>query len=272
MKLAMVIDSSRCIDCKACMVSCSTANSVPAGQHRNWVKVKLPDYTAARPGGHFQPGACMHCQNPTCVEACPSGATYRRQDTGEVVIDEKLCIGCGNCMPSCPYGARYIHEKRRVADKCDYCASRRAQGLDPACVGTCPTRARVFGDLDDPGSEAARRLAKNYSVSLEYPGVETRPAMYYVKETAPMNWPRNPEVPVSMRFLTDWAGPAVNGLVGLAGIGLLAALTRGIIMPDKNEKASDDTAPEQLKNGVASESHPDATKNQEKSKLGGGHE
>jgi len=236
MKLAMVIDSSRCIDCKACMISCSTANEVPPGRHRNWIKVKPPEYSAPRPGGHFQPGACMHCQNPTCVAACPSGATWRRSETGEVLIDEGLCIACGNCVPTCPYGARYIHRKRRVADKCDYCASRRAQGLEPACVDTCLTKARAFGDLDDPGSEAARRLAKAKFVQLEYPGVATRPAMFYMKGTAPDNWMRKPEAPASLRFLSDFAAPAVKTLVGLVGFGLLAVLARRVLLKDDDAK------------------------------------
>lgn len=233
MKLAMVIDSSRCIDCKACMVSCSTANAVPTGQHRNWIKEKKPDVTAARPGGHFQPGACMHCQTPSCVPACPSGATFRNPGTGEVLIDKGLCIGCGNCLPACPYGARSIDEERHVADKCDYCAARRAQGLDPACVGTCPTKARTFGDIDDPASPAAQRLALHPHVVLEYPGSPTQPAMYYVKATAPEQWMRKPEQPDSMRFLTRWAAPAIHVLAGLTGAGLLAALLRGLFWPDK---------------------------------------
>jgi tetrathionate reductase subunit B len=238
MKLAMVIDSSRCIDCKACLVSCATANSVPTGKYRNWVREKSPDLSAAKPGGHFQPGACMHCRIPTCVKACLSGASFRRADTSEVVIDAALCIGCGNCLPACPYDARYIHDKKRTADKCDYCASRRAQGFDPACVGTCPTRARVFGDVDDAGSAAAKRLASGRHVLLEYPGSPTQPLMFYMKQTAPDDWLRKPEAPASMRFLTAWAAPAIHALMGLAGMGIMAVFARRMLLPDsKNSTA-----------------------------------
>ena len=238
MKLAMVINSSRCIDCKACLISCSTAHDVPVGKYRNWIREKTPDVTAAKPGGHFQPGACMHCRIPTCVPACPSGATFRRQDTGEVVIDTALCIGCGNCLPACPYGARYSHEAKRVADKCDYCAARRAQGFDPACVGTCPTRARVFGDVNDAGSDAAKLLASGSHVLLEYPGSPTQPLMFYMDATAPDNWLRKPEAPASMRFLTNWAAPAIHGLMGLVSLGLAAVFAKRMLLPDRENSTA----------------------------------
>lgn len=240
MKLAMVIDSSRCIDCKACLISCATAHNVPEGQHRNWIKVKHPDVRAAKPDGHFQPGACMHCAHAVCVMACPTGATVRRAETGEVIIHQDMCIGCGSCLPACPYGARYLRQRPRVADKCDYCASRRAQGLDPACVGTCPTKARTFGDLDDPTSPVAHRWAQGPVTQLEYPGYPTDPAMYYVKATAPVDWPRKPEEPAPIRALTSWIGPAMHALVGLTGLGLLAALGRRLLLPDTSEDTPSD--------------------------------
>ncbi len=239
MKLAMVIDSTRCIDCKACLVSCKTANGVPAGQWRNWVKEALPqDPLPSGPQGgpvpgHYQPGACMHCANPTCVAACPSGAPSRNADTGEVLIDRALCIGCGNCIPACPYGARYKHAALHVADKCDYCAPRRAQGLEPACVGTCPTRSRVFGDLDDPSSEAAQRLAAFPSfVRVENAQSPTAPNMIYVKNTAPVDWAHPAETPASMSALTGIIRPLVKLAVGLTGLGVLGALARQIFLPE----------------------------------------
>lgn len=140
-KYAMVVDSSVCIDCKACMVSCKVQNRVPAGHWRNWIKRTIPEFSLGKlTRTHFQPGGCIQCDNPTCVTACPSGATFKDPETGIVQVNESLCIGCGNCIRACPYGARFRHPEKRVPDKCDFCfsAGRLAQDIPPACVDTCP--------------------------------------------------------------------------------------------------------------------------------------
>ncbi|WP_027176088.1 4Fe-4S dicluster domain-containing protein [Desulfovibrio aminophilus] len=232
-RFAMVVDSSRCIDCKGCMASCKVANRVPDGHWRNWIKRTVPDFSQGpRTRMHFQPGGCMHCDNPTCVAACPTGATFKDKATGEVIIDRSLCIGCGNCIPACPYGARYRHPELKVADKCDFCRERREHGLEPACVDTCPTKARVFGDLDDPDSEVSRLLRENQGkvVRLTSAGTDTKPNMYYLGGTAPRDWPVEPREPSSMTALASLAGPLVKGAVALTGLGVLAMLGRQILI------------------------------------------
>lgn len=228
---AMVIDSARCIDCKACVVSCKVANRTPAGFSRNWIKASEPDFaSSAKPKTHFQPGACMHCEAPTCVEACPTGATYKDAD-GIVVIDESLCIGCGNCIPACPYGARFRNPQKRTADKCNYCPERRANGLQPACVDTCPTKARVFGNIFDPESDAARLLAANKDRTVQVVNAKsnTAPHMYYIGATAPVDWTHQAVMPASMASMTGIVDPVVKTLVGLSGIGVLAMLGRQLM-------------------------------------------
>ena len=219
---AMVIDSSRCIDCKGCVTACAVANQVPAGFHRNWIKAAHLDYAAMRPMGHFQPGGCMHCDKPLCVDACPTGATWKSPETGIVEIDRGLCIGCGNCLGACPYGARYRHPELRVADKCNYCPERRAFGIPPACVDTCPTKARVFGDIGDPDSEAARLLTANQGRALRIINAasDTEPNMYYLGGTAPADWPVEAKLPVPMTIMTGPLMPALTGLAGLAAAGM----------------------------------------------------
>ena len=109
----LVIDALKCFDCKACMVACKVENNVPEGRWRNWVK------PTADPKGRrvqFQPGQCMQCENPACVAACPVRATYKRSD-GMVVIDPKKCIGCGNCVTGCPYGARFRNPETKPGGK-----------------------------------------------------------------------------------------------------------------------------------------------------------
>ena len=242
-RLAMVIDSARCIDCKGCVAACKQANGVGRGEWRNWIKEAVPPVENGKLGrGHFQPGACMHCDEPTCIEACPTGATFKAGD-GSVVIDPKLCIGCGNCIPSCPYGARFRDPVRRKADKCNYCPERRAAGLPPACVDTCPTKARVFGDLNDPNSDAAKLLAANQGkvvrVIAKGPNGkewDTKPNMYYIASTAPDGWAVKPVNPLSFDLMAGVVAPAVKWAVGLSGAGVLVMLARQLMTSgDKKE-------------------------------------
>jgi len=237
-KLAMVIDSAKCIDCKGCMAACKQANGVARGAWRNWIKEAVPPVVNGPDGskklghGHFQPGACMHCDEPSCVQACPTGATYKSASDGSVVIDPKLCIGCGNCIKACPYGARFRDPDKRIADKCNYCPERRAAGLAPACVDTCPTKARVFGDINDPNSDAAKLLAANQGrvvrviAKLSGKSWDTKPNMYYLASTAPDGWAVQPVDPLSFDFLAGVVAPVVKWAVGLSGLGVLVMLGR----------------------------------------------
>lgn len=218
-QLAMIIDPARCIDCKACLVACGTEHGLPAGLHRNWVRQSDADGCIPLPPGvSYQPGACMHCDKAPCVDACPTGASRKDPDTGEVIVDKGLCIGCGKCVSACPYAARYMHPVTRKVDKCDYCAARRRQGLEPACVATCPTKVRIFGDINDPASPAAKALQGRVPVRIEDAAYPSAPNMYYISETHPADWPKgSPPTPVDtvMRAAStvfQWG----TGMLGLA--------------------------------------------------------
>ena len=191
-KYGIVIDSSKCIDCKACMIACKVENDVPEGFWRNWIR---PLWNA----GHvhraeFQPGQCMQCDTPSCVAACPVDATYKQPD-GLVVIDTRKCIGCGNCVTACPYGARYRNSTRHIADKCDFCEQRLKRGEEPACVVTCPTKTRIFGDLNDPQSEISRMVKEKKLVRVVAPHINTRPNIYYHEGTRLLDWAVTPTLP-----------------------------------------------------------------------------
>jgi len=190
-KYAIVIDTFKCFDCKACMIACKVENEVPVGFWRNWVK---HSGRAGERRTQFQPGQCMQCDEPSCVEACPVGATYKQND-GLVVIDPLKCIGCGNCVTACPYGARYRNPIHRVADKCDFCQHRLRRGEEPACVETCPTKARVFGDLNDPASEVSKLMNKEKLVQVINPLINTNPSIYYLEGTSLLEWPVEPTLP-----------------------------------------------------------------------------
>jgi len=154
-RYGFVIDVSRCIDCRACQVACSVENSVPMDQTRIWVqdlgvKGEFPNLERT-----FVPYNCMHCEHPPCTEVCVSGATYKDQNTGLVLVDQQACIGCGFCVDACPYNARYLDKRRGVVDKCNACLPRVERGQQPACVATCVGGSRMFGDLNDTQSDAS---------------------------------------------------------------------------------------------------------------------
>ncbi len=190
-KYAIVIDTFKCFDCKACMIACKVENKVPTGFWRNWVR-----HTGGIGGRRtqYQPGQCMQCDEPSCVAACPVNATFKRAD-GIVVIDPARCIGCGNCVSACPYGARYRNIDRRQADKCDFCRHRLERDEEPACVETCPTRARIFGDVNDPMSRISEIIKNEKLVQVINPRINTRPHIFYFEHTLPLDWPVEPTLP-----------------------------------------------------------------------------
>jgi len=179
-RYAIVLDTRRCIDCKACTVACKTENDVPLGRdnYRNWVDEEKLRGTYPNLGQSFTPGQCMQCANTPCNRVCPTRATSVSPD-GIVFVEAKKCIGCKYCMIACPYNARYFNTETGAVDKCTFCAHRVQAGKLPACVETCPTKVRVFGDLNDPKSEVSRLLAKHPYRVLK-PEMGTEPYLFYL--------------------------------------------------------------------------------------------
>lgn len=179
-RFAIVLDTRKCIDCKACTVACKAENDVPLGRnnYRNWVTEEELRGVYPNLGQSFTPGQCNQCANPPCNSVCPTGATGIT-DGGIVTVDRKKCIGCKYCMLACPYDARFYNEETGVIDKCTFCIQRLAVGRIPACVETCPTKVRVFGDLNDPHSEVTLLLAKNRH-TVQKAELGTKPFLFYI--------------------------------------------------------------------------------------------
>jgi Fe-S-cluster-containing dehydrogenase component len=176
-RYALAIEARKCINCKACSVACRAENRVPLGKGRNWMNEELrgeyPKLMAV-----FEVEQCHHCADPACVRVCPTGASYQRPD-GIVAIKDTDCVGCRYCVVACPYDARFFREDRGVVEKCDLCAKRVDRGEVPACVETCPSKVRVFGDLNDPKSKLHELLAKR-QYRVKKPEAGTGPQIYYL--------------------------------------------------------------------------------------------
>jgi len=141
---------------------------------------------------------CNHCDNPPCVRACPTSATFKNKD-GIVAMDYHRCIGCRFCMAACPYGMRSFNWRdpragldmnklnnkfptrmRGVVEKCNFCAERVGLGKQPACVEACgDSKALIFGNLNDPDSEIRKVLKANYTVQRK-PSLGTHPSVFYI--------------------------------------------------------------------------------------------
>jgi tetrathionate reductase subunit B len=202
----MVIDVKKCIGCYGCMRACSVENDLGDRGFRTWVekytithddkviieapkKDRLPNA-----GGKFYekpksideadireqffvPKLCNHCEDPPCTQVCPVGSTFQSKD-GVVLIDHDSCVGCGYCIQSCPYGARFWDSNKLCANKCNFCYHRITRGLQPACVEACPMGVRVFGDLKDRQSEIWKVIRETGARRMKRE-MGTRPKVYY---------------------------------------------------------------------------------------------
>jgi molybdopterin-containing oxidoreductase family iron-sulfur binding subunit len=138
---------------------------------------------------------CNHCENPPCVRACPTQATFKRESDGIVLMDFHRCIGCRFCMAACPFGARsfnyrdprpfiketskkYPTRMKGVVEKCNFCAERLAEGQLPACVEISEGKL-TFGDLYDPESEVRELIKTNYTIRRKQT-LGTEPSVYYI--------------------------------------------------------------------------------------------
>ena len=149
---AILTDLNKCVGCLACSISCKVVNNVPIGNY--WNKVLRVGPNPRQEGGqwpdvytYFLTVQCQHCENPACVQVCPTEASHVLPD-GTVQIDKSKCIGCQFCAMACPYNVRYLNEEERVVEKCTLCEQKVAQGELPQCVAQCGGRARFFGDLE----------------------------------------------------------------------------------------------------------------------------
>ncbi|MGH8670888.1 MAG: sulfate reduction electron transfer complex DsrMKJOP subunit DsrO [Burkholderiales bacterium] len=192
----MLIDTNQCeTGCNDCVTACNTENGLSGGTSPTdpqWIrKLELKDPHGGKT--HSLPMMCQHCENPPCVDVCPTGASFKRAD-GIVLVDKHSCIGCRYCVLACPYKARsFIHEPitdqypdvprgKGCVESCTLCVHRIDRGeKQTACAEACATaghNAILFGDLNDPQSEISKRIA-TYATSQVRANLGLNPGVRY---------------------------------------------------------------------------------------------
>lgn len=206
-RLGILIDLKRCIGCDACTMACKQERGTPTSVMLSRVFSrefgKFPNTKK-----FFLPILCNQCEEPPCMSACPSHAIAKRKD-GIVVVIEDKCCGAQACVSACPYGAIFYSDggkpskysdapteleryhryevngmmKLPSAMKCDLCSARIDKGMEPACVVTCPTGCRIFGDLDNPSSKPNLYLHARIPQETPFPlrpDASTKPNVFYL--------------------------------------------------------------------------------------------
>ncbi|MDD3884109.1 MAG: 4Fe-4S dicluster domain-containing protein [Gallionella sp.] len=176
----MLIDTTQCkTGCNECVTACNRENGLSGKTgptDSQWIrKIEIKDISSGRELS--LPMMCQHCEHPPCVDVCPTNASFKRAD-GIVLVDKHRCIGCRYCMMACPYKARsFVHEPlhdqnpdvprgKGTVESCTLCVHRVDEGRLPACAEACPNQAILFGDLNDPDSEIARKVRSVASVQI----------------------------------------------------------------------------------------------------------
>ena len=173
----VLVDTTRCVGCRACEAACSEANGLPepasAGDERVFEARREPASQVFTVVNRVQgPGAdapfrfvktqCMQCVDPACATACPARA-LEKTPGGPVTYTGSRCLGCRYCMMSCPFDLPRFEYEKPVAyvRKCTFCAERQARGGMPACAEVCPSGALTFGPRAELIEEARKRIYQN---------------------------------------------------------------------------------------------------------------
>ncbi len=133
-------DFEKCTGCRTCEVACSLKNERVCNPTLSRISV-----VEWREMGLDVPMVCQQCEVPLCESVCPTEATARNEETGAMVVDDDLCIGCLSCMAACPFGAVAVHPRTGKVMRCNLCDG------DPTCVKFCETRALQF---EEPAKHA----------------------------------------------------------------------------------------------------------------------
>ena len=239
-----LVDTTTCIGCKACEVAClewngypfretlfdNTYQTMPETAWNYWNLIKFNEVD--RPDGSvtllMRKDQCMHCAEPGCLAACPADGAIVQYSNGIVDFQQAQCIGCGYCVSGCPFNIPKFNPVTRKMFKCTLCVDRVTQGLEPACIKTCPTGCLHFGSKEDMtflAETRAKQLRDHYGLQnagvYDPSGVGGTSVIYVLHDaTNPEAYgglPKDPRIPWTVRL---WKGPAkwIGNLAMIGGV------------------------------------------------------
>ncbi|MGH2789764.1 MAG: formate dehydrogenase subunit beta [Actinomycetota bacterium] len=263
-EVSKLVDIDLCIGCKACEVACKEWNDLQVEETHNFGGYQShEDLTASTwdlmrfnevelEGNDIawliRKDSCLHCEEPGCLLACPAPGAIVQYENGIVDFDQDKCIGCQYCVSGCPFDIPRFDSETKKVYKCTMCVDRISNGMEPACVKSCPTGSIRFGTKEDMvlyGEEKVGKLKeRGFDDALLYDpeGVKGVHMMYVVPRGEMLDeygLPEEPTVKGASFF------PAMSGLrklgsvatwAGLIGAGIFFLRT-GRRLPPSEDKA-----------------------------------
>ena len=259
---AILYDATKCTACRGCQAACKQWNDLEAdvttntGSYENppdltprtWLKMRFKELPLGNNGDIawlFTRRACMHCTDAGCVKVCPTKAVYHHEDFGFVAYNKDICTGCGYCVEACPFDVPRLEGNsltgKKKMHKCLFCFDRVSNGLEPACVKTCPPGALAFGNRDEMVALGQARVetlggdARLYG-ETELDGLHVMYVLAYSPEEHKL--PAKPEVSPATTLWQDILRPVGYGVVGIvaAGLALNYMVARTRMIKEKESK------------------------------------
>lgn len=265
---AILIDTSKCMGCRGCQVSCKqwhelgAESTVNRGTYQNppdlspatWTVVKFREIAKnGQVEWLFRKHQCLHCTDAACVKVCPTGALTKHPD-GFTAYDESKCSGCGYCSQFCPFDVPRLNTDvltgKALMQKCTFCQERVTNGLTTSCSKTCPTGTIQFGErsvLVQAGQARVASLKKSRPEASLYGQSELGGLhVMYVLEEAPEKYdlPANPQFPAVAAIWQDIIQPLGQVVIGGTVLGLILnfAVATARIRRKKPEKVMEEVA------------------------------